>query len=262
MPAEMTNGNLTKYLNVSGYRFVQLEDLPELKIDMLAGLKETGVFGTVLIAAEGINVALFGSAESIAGARRWFDQDERFAGLWLKESWSELASFSKLKVRVRPEIITFDGGKTDAAAGREHAPAISPQTLQKWLDEGRDLVLLDTRNNYEIRSGTFTDAVDVDISHFRKFPEAVNKAIASGELPVDKPIITFCTGGIRCEKAAPMLAAAGVREVYQIDGDDRVEISPQLTETGASLCRRCHSAVAEGDSCQCQSGSLSAADTV
>jgi len=86
--------------NLSGYRFVALDYLPILQADMQAALQQAGVLGTVLLAEEGINVALSGPAEAIASAQRWFEKDERFQGLWLKESWSEMQAFSKLKVRM------------------------------------------------------------------------------------------------------------------------------------------------------------------
>jgi len=283
MPDQMSESNAMKFLNVSGYRFITLDSLPELQVEMLAALKEAGVMGTILIAEEGINVALSAPAEAIAEAKRWFEADERFAGLWLKESWSELHAFSKLKVRIRPEIITFDGSATKGATGRETAPAITPETLKQWFDEGRDFVLLDTRNDYEIRSGTFTDAIDISINNFRNFPSAVKSAIESGVLPTDKPIVTFCTGGIRCEKAAPYISEAGVSEVYQIDGgilnwfeqyggdhwtgdcfvfDDRHVITPELQETNSWLCRECQTARGPGEACPCQSGLNSATETV
>jgi len=283
MPVENCHSTEMTYLNLSGYRFVALDDLPSLQADMQLALKEAGVLGTVLLAEEGINVALSAPADAVARARHWFDQDSRFAGLWLKESWSEIPAFTKLKVRIRPEIISFDRGVTDALNGRDKAPALPPATLKAWLDEGRDVVLLDTRNNYEVHSGTFKNAVSVNISNFRDFPRAIAESVAAGELSKNVPVVTFCTGGIRCEKAAPFLAEAGINEVYQIEGgilnwfeqcggahwqgdcfvfDDRVEITPDLVVTGSQLCRRCHRAVPLDEQCVCQSGRYSAEETV
>lgn len=284
MPALNSDKPANQYLNVSGYRFVTLENLESLQHSMLTALKDAGCMGTILIAEEGINVALSATAEAIAQAKVFFESDERLAGLWLKESWSDIQAFTKMKVRIRPEIITFDGGITRGEEGREKAPSISPATLKTWLDEGRDFVLLDTRNDYEIRSGTFSNAVDIDIVNFRDFPQLVKKAIDAGDLPTDKPVVTFCTGGIRCEKAAPYLSDAGLKEVYQIDGgilnwfeqygaehwdgdcfvfDDRHVITPELAETHSWLCRKCNSARAPSEEvCPCQSGSNSAAETV
>ncbi len=275
MPAETTSEQ--QHINVSGYRFVQLEDLPSLQEDMRESLGATGVLGTVLLASEGINVALAGTAEQIEASRAWFDTKPEFTGLWLKESYSVMLPFAKLKVRIRPEIIAFlpeDQRLGTPAWERHEAPAMPPEQLLKHLDNNDDITLLDTRNRYEIASGTFEGAKDLDIKHFRDFPAAVDAALKSGELDPQKPIVTFCTGGIRCEKAAPFLIEKGFSKVYQIEGgiinyfeqcggqhwegdcfvfDDRIEVNTELKPTGATICRRCHTAVSEGEYCACES---------
>lgn len=263
------------YINLSGYRFVHLDYLPVLQADMHASLAEIGVLGTILLADEGINVALTGTPEQTSAARAFFNADERFANLWLKESESELIPFSKLKVRIRYEIIAFDGPDAgDRQLSRPDAPAMAPETVKQWLDEDRDFTLLDTRNTYEIESGTFSQAKHLDIAHFRDFQSAVLEALGKGELSLNKPMVTFCTGGIRCEKAAPWMLEQGFKEVYQIEGgilnyfertggkhwdgdcfvfDDRVEVNKALTPTGASWCTDCQLTVAPGKTCPCQS---------
>jgi len=265
----------TTYTNLSGYRFVRLDVLPVLQADMHAALTEIGVLGTILIAEEGINVALTGTAGQASAARAFFNADQRFADLWLKESESELVPFSKLKVRIRHEIIAFDGAKAgDRQLKRPHAQALTPETVQQWLDEGRDFTLLDTRNTYEIESGTFPQAKHLDIAHFRDFQSAVKAALDKGELHPNRPMVTFCTGGIRCEKAAPWMLEQGFKEVYQMEGgilnyfaqtggnhwhgdcfvfDDRVELDKSLTPTGASWCTDCQLTIAPGKTCRCQS---------
>lgn len=268
----------TRYINLSGYRFVRLEHLPVLQADMHAALAEIGVLGTILLADEGINVALTGTVEQTIAAREYFNADERFADLWLKESESALIPFSKLKVRIRHEIIAFDGPEAgDQQLNRRQAPALAPEVVQLWLDEGRDFTLLDTRNTYEIESGTFSKAEHLDIAHFRDFQSAVKGALEKGELDTSKPMVTFCTGGIRCEKAAPWMLEQGFKEVYQIEGgilnyfertggdhwdgdcfvfDDRVELDKSLNPTGASWCTGCQLTVAPGQICPCQSSSI------
>lgn len=260
-------------LNLSGYRFIALDDLPVLQADLHAALAATGVLGTVLLAGEGINVALAGSRASCEAARAVLDADPRLAGLWLKESRSETVPFARLKVRVRREIIAFDGDQARARqAARPAAPALPPETLRRWLDEGRELTLLDTRNAYEIASGSFATAEHLDLGHFRDFGAAVGKALADGRLDPAKPVVTFCTGGVRCEKAAPWLLEHGFEEVWQVEGgvlnwfercgdahwrgdcfvfDDRVEIDSTLAPTGATLCTRCQRAVPAGSACDC-----------
>jgi len=263
-------------VNLSGYRFVALETLPERRERLERALGESGVLGTVLLAAEGVNVALAGSVAACARARTVLDADPPLAGLRLKESRSAAVPFARLKVRLRDEIIAFDGAEAVARqAARPTAPALSPETLARWLEEGRDVTLLDTRNAYEVASGTFVGAVALDIASFRDFGEAARAAVADGRLDPERPVVTFCTGGVRCEKAAPWLLEHGFREVWQIDGgvlgwferlggarwegdcfvfDDRVEISPALAPTGAALCGRCQRAVPAGRDCPCADG--------
>jgi len=261
-------------INISGYRFEKLEYLPVLQADMHAALSTTGVLGTILLADEGINIALSGRREQIDLAIEYFHSDEQFRGIWLKESLSEEVPFSKLKVRIRHEIIAFEGADaSDKHLQRQEAPALSPHTVARWLDEGRDMTLLDTRNTYEIESGTFERAEHLNIAHFRDFQDAVTKALADGRLQLDKPTITFCTGGIRCEKAAPWMLEQGFKEVYQIEGgvlnyfeqcagkhwqgdcfvfDDRVEVDKKLVPTGATWCTYCQLTIASGQLCTCQ----------
>jgi UPF0176 protein len=276
LPASVSDQNTTSpYINLSGYRFVHLDYLPVLQADMHAALAKIGVLGTILLADEGINVALTGTPEQTSAARAFFNSDERFVDLWLKESISELIPFSKLKVRIRYEIIAFDGPDAgDQQLSRPEAPAIAPEMVQQWLDDDRDFTLLDTRNTYEIESGTFSQAEHLDIAHFRDFQSAVKEALRKGELDPNKPMVTFCTGGIRCEKAAPWMLEQGFKEVYQIEGgvlnyfertggkhwdgdcfvfDDRVELDKALTPTGASWCTDCQLTLAAGKICPCQS---------
>ena len=275
MPEESTP--TMQHVNVSGYRFVKLDDPLAVQADMRAALNAIGILGTVLLADEGINVALAGTTLQMTAAKDWFESREEFQGLWLKESYSEILPFAKLKVRVRPEIIAFlPVEKRDETPpwANHTAPAMPPEQLLQHLKNRDDITLLDTRNTYEVASGTFDSATHLDISHFKDFPQAVSEAVKSGELDPTKPVVTFCTGGIRCEKAAPYLLEQGFSEVYQIDGgiinyfekcggehwegdcfvfDDRIEVDTKLVPTGATICRRCHTAVSEGEYCACES---------
>jgi len=271
------------YVNISGYRFIDLDHLPILQADLFSALDAIGVKGTVLLADEGINIALTGTAEQISKVRTLLNANPLFQDLWLKESTSETIPFSKLKVRIRHEIIAFDGPKSNAQRKtRPVAPSIPPETVRDWIREQHDFVLLDTRNTYEIESGGFKQATDLDLKHFRDFQQAVDEALDSGKLTTEKPVVTFCTGGIRCEKAAPWMKERGFSEVYQIEGgvlnyfertggefwegdcfvfDDRVEVDKQLQPTGATFCEACQLTVQPGKSCTCQSSST-AIDTV
>jgi len=276
MPVEQCESDNTdseQTVNISGYRFVHLDNLTVLQADMRAAFNDIGVKGTVLIAEEGINAALAGTVSQIQCVRQWFESDLRFKDLWLKESFSKTRPFSKMKVRIRPEIITFaPKDENPVSPATNPAPNMSPKMLKDWLDKNTDFTLLDTRNTYEIESGTFAQATDLKLKTFSQFSTAVKEAVADGRLKRDTPIVTFCTGGIRCEKAAPYLIEQGFSEVYQVEGgilnyfdqcggehwqgdcfvfDDRAEINPALEPTGAQMCEDCHRAVHPGTTCVC-----------
>jgi UPF0176 protein len=205
-------------LNIAAYRFVPLADLPSLQSGVTDSLHGTGVKGTVLLASEGINVFLAGQANAVRGFLAWLQQDPRFASLTAKESWSEAQPFKKMLVKIKPEIIRMNHSAISPASGR--APAVDAATLKRWLDQGMDdrgqsVVTLDTRNAFEADCGTFTGAMDWRIDKFTEFPQAF---AANREALQGKTVVSFCTGGIRCEKAAILMREAGLTDVYQLDG--------------------------------------------
>ncbi len=200
-------------LNIAAYRFVALDDLPALRRRLENVCKAEGLRGTVLLAAEGINLAVAGSAAGIAALGAALDADHRLAGLGFKQSWSYKVPFKRLKVRLKAEIIAFGVSGIDPA--RSPAPALAPAMLKAWLDEGRDMILLDTRNAFEVEHGSFAGAVQLGNHTFREF------AAAARAFPPSRPgtpVVTFCTGGIRCEKAAPFLLQLGHGNVFQLSG--------------------------------------------
>ncbi|GAB2483107.1 sulfurtransferase [Comamonas humi] len=205
-------------LNISCYKFVDLPDAAEWRQRLEDRALELGLKGTILLAGEGINFFLAGPA---ADVRAFVDEmrgDPRFADLSPKESWTDTAPFRKMLVRVRNEIIRMDHPTIRPATGR--APAVSPQVLRRWLaqghdDGGRPVVMLDTRNDYEVAAGTFEGAIDWGLGKFTEFPGRLqeNRQALAG-----KTVVSYCTGGIRCEKAAILMQAVGVESVYQLDG--------------------------------------------
>lgn len=204
-------------LNVSAYLFVRIDDPHALQSVLRDRARAAGVRGTILLAEEGINLFLAGEARSVRGLIEWIRDDERFAALTTKESWSDDVPFGRLLVKVKREIIRMDRPEVRPQDGR--APAVSPATLRRWLDrgsddDGREVVLVDTRNAFEVDYGTFAAARDWRIERFTQFPPAV--AEHRDELE-GKTVVSFCTGGIRCEKAALYLRAAGV-DAYQLEG--------------------------------------------
>ncbi len=205
-------------LNVSAYRFEPVQDPAALQAAILQRSREAGLKGTVLIAEEGLNLALAGLAQPLRAFLQWLQSDPRFANLPLKESFSAEVPFGKLLVKVKREIIRMNRPAIRPAAGR--APAVTAHTLARWLaqgrcDEGRPVVLLDTRNAFEVDEGAFEGALDWRLGKFSDFPAALEAHV--GELR-DKTVVSYCTGGIRCEKAALVMQDAGLTNVHQLEG--------------------------------------------
>ena len=204
-------------LNLATYRFVGVSD-PEAARDWVKSIAAAhNIKGTILLAAEGINFFIAGTELDVRAWLAELDTDERFAELGAKESWSATVPYRKLVVKVRNELIRMDQPGIVQAHGR--APGVSPETLKRWLDAGVDdagkpVVMLDTRNQFEVDMGSFDGAVSWGIERFTQFPPAADAHAA--EL-AGKTVVSFCTGGIRCEKAAIYLRHAGV-EAYQLDG--------------------------------------------
>ncbi len=205
-------------LNISCYLFVPLPDAGPLRDRLHARCMEDGLKGTILLAEEGINMFLAGPAHAVRGFVQWLrDADARFAALEPKESWSASQPFRKMLVKVKREIIRMDRPEVRPQDGR--APAVAPDTLRRWLDrgaddQGREVVLVDTRNAFEVDYGTFAGAKDWRIERFTQFPDAADSHRDELE---GKTVVSFCTGGIRCEKAALHLRAAGL-DAYQLEG--------------------------------------------
>ena len=209
---------MNQILNISCYKFVALPDAQDLQQPCLDQALMRQLKGTILIAEEGINFFLAGQADDVRGFVAWLRADARFADLAPKESWSASQPFRKMLVKVKHEIIRMNHPSIRPEQGR--APAVTPATAQRWLsqghdDEGRPVVTLDTRNQFEVDAGTFKNAINWGITKFTEFPEAVQSHLAELQ---DKTVISFCTGGIRCEKAAIYMRNAGLPHVYQLEG--------------------------------------------
>ena len=205
-------------LNISAYKFVPLPDATVLRERLLAIAVELSLKGTILLAEEGINLFLAGPACDVHEFMAQLHQDARFADIAPKESWSDTQPFRKMLVKVKGEIIRMNHPTIRPAEGR--APAVPTATVKRWLDqghddEGRPVVTLDTRNDFEVDAGTFAGAIDWRITKFTEFPQAVldHKAELKG-----KTVVSFCTGGIRCEKAAILMQEMGLNHVYQLEG--------------------------------------------
>ena len=205
-------------LNLSAYRFVDLDDLPSRRARLHGAGLELGLRGTVLLAPEGINLFASGPEDAVVAFMDLLEEDPPLAGLQPRRTWSDEIAFDRWRVRLKREIITLRQPDVRPRAGR--APAVSPATLERWLqagrdDEGREIALVDTRNRYEVEAGSFAGAIDPGLRSFGEFPAAMD---ALRPRLAGKRVVTFCTGGIRCEKAAIWMDDAGFENVVQLDG--------------------------------------------
>jgi UPF0176 protein len=247
------------FLNIATYRFVPLADLPALRQRLWDAAQAQGIRGTVLLAEEGINLCLAGPTDGIAAWLATARAQPGLQDLPTKDSWSATQPFGRLKVKIKREIIRMDMPADLAAvapaAGR--APAVSAATLARWIgqghcDAGRPLALLDTRNGFEVDAGAFEGAIDWRLQKFSDFPAALadHRDALAGHT-----VVSYCTGGIRCEKAALVMQGLGLPHALQLDGgilqyfedtggaapgwrgscfvfDDRVALAPDLQPAG------------------------------
>ena len=242
-------------MNIAAYRFAALDGLSSLRAELLAFCRVHRLRGTILLSVEGINLFLAGNASGIDALLGRLRSIPGLEQLEAKYSHTAHQPFRRMLVRIKKEIIAFGVPGIDPA--RRTSPKLAPRQLKAWLDEGRPLTLLDTRNDYEVKLGTFENAVPAGVDHFRDFPAAVARLPA--ELK-DQTIVMFCTGGIRCEKAGPYMESQGFRNVLQLEGgilkyfeecggahyrgecfvfDQRVGVDPALQESDAAQCFKC-----------------------
>ncbi|WP_290425476.1 sulfurtransferase [Massilia sp. YIM B02769] len=254
----------TNYVNIAAYKFVTLDNLDELRGLYQSLCNELGLKGTVLLTPEGINMFVSGLREQIDRYLDWVRSDARLADLEWKESLSNEQSHKRMLVKIKKEIITMRMPLIRPELGR--APSVEAATLKRWLDQGHDdkgkpVVMVDTRNDFEVDVGTFDNTVDYRIKKFTEFPEVI---AAHKDDFAGKTVVTFCTGGIRCEKAAIHMQNIGYDNVYQLEGgilkyfeevggahytgdcfvfDYRTALNPKLEPTETVQCFACRAVV-------------------
>jgi UPF0176 protein len=249
------------------YKFVSLPDYAELREPLQQSLLDNGVKGTLLIAAEGINGTVAGSRAGIDGLLTWLKADPRFVDIDHKESYCEEQPFYRSKVKLKNEIVTLG------------VPGVDPNQLvgtyvepQDWnaLIADPEVLVIDTRNDYEVSIGTFARAIDPQTKSFREFPEYIQ---ANFDPAKHKKVAMFCTGGIRCEKASSYMLGAGYAEVFHLKGgilkyleevpqeqslwqgdcfvfDNRVTVRHDLSQGEYDQCHACRTPITVAD---CQS---------
>lgn len=207
-------------LNIAAYLFVAIDDAGSLADRLRERAVADDLRGSMLVTPEGLNLFLAGAEPALRAFLAWLREDPRFAPLHAKESWSETVPFAKLKVKRKDEIIAFRREHASPLEAGRRAPAVDPPTLARWIvqghdDAGRRLVLLDTRNREEVGFGTFKDALTLPIDNFTDLPAAL---APHRDALRDATVVSFCTGGIRCEKAALWLRHDGMDNLLQLEG--------------------------------------------
>jgi len=198
---------------VSFYRFLDIAEPAALRQRLQVFCEERELLGTILVATEGVNGTIAGSAATAQAVFDWL-QEQLHLDAPLEGRWTDAgaAPFRRMRVRLKKEIVTL--GRPDIRPQRQTGRHVSPQEWNALL-ENPDTVVIDTRNHYEIEVGTFPRAVDPGTDSFRQFPAFAKKLAASG---TDRPLAMFCTGGIRCEKATALMLELGFGDVYQLQG--------------------------------------------
>ena len=247
--------NENSVVNIAGYKFEPLEDPVDLVSIYQQKCDDLKLKGTMLISKNGINFSLAGTKEATDTIITFLEEDNRFLNIPLKITYSETQPFRRMKVRLKKEIISL--GRKDINPRELTGERIAPQDLKKLLDNKEDVLVLDTRNEYETRVGKFENAIDLNLDTFRDFPKAIESL---PEEYKDKQIVMYCTGGIRCEKASAVMMKAGFADVKQLEGgvldyfketggaywegdcfvfDERVALDTELNETDYIYCYIC-----------------------
>jgi UPF0176 protein len=262
------NATETSYLTAAFYKFVDLPDYADRRASLLAFCEAHNVKGLILLAREGINSTIAGMPEDVHAVLAYLRQDPKLADLEHKESVSNKAPFHRMKVRLKKEIVTLsvDGISPIKRVGQYVKP-------EDWnaLISAPDVVLIDTRNDYEVEIGTFKGAVDPQIQSFSQLPDWVKQAKALEAKNGQKPrVAMFCTGGIRCEKSTSLMLEHGFEDVYHLQGgilkylelvppekslwegecfvfDERVSVGHGLQTGPHGLCRACRQPLTAAD---------------
>ncbi|MAC18858.1 MAG: hypothetical protein CMJ23_04110 [Phycisphaerae bacterium] len=246
------------------YRFIRLEDPASLQAGIETCCEQAGVRGIILLAEEGINATIAGERDGITAVLDFLQRDPRFTGLTVKESITRDPPFRKMRVRIKREIITMGVPGIDP----EHLTGtyVAPEDWNELINDP-EVIVIDTRNDYEVQIGSFRNAIDPDIRTFGQLPAWLAHRIDAGKQP---RVAMFCTGGIRCEKSTAYLKQAGVREVYHLEGgilrylervpeaeslwhgecfvfDERVSVGHGLVVGSHDLCRACRRPISESD---------------
>lgn len=246
------------------YRFAKFPDYESFRQPLLELMLAEEVRGTLLLACEGINGTIAGSRQNIDAVVDWLKQDSRFSGIQTKESYVEDNPFYRTKVKLKKEIVTM--GVEDIDPNDIVGTYVEASEWNELLDDP-DVVLVDTRNKYEVEIGSFVNALNPETESFREFPAYVKEHLDPQQ---NKKVAMFCTGGIRCEKSTAYLKQQGFNEVYHLKGgilkyleevpkqntkwqgecfvfDNRVTVNHDLEKGGYDQCHACRMPITEAE---------------
>jgi len=253
-------------LNSTGYKFERIDSPEKIADEIREACKEKNIFGTIYIALEGININLSGEEDVVRSIEDFFQKHNILNDILFKHTYSEKPPFRKLKIKVKPEIISIKKEINNIFDINKNY--IEPKELEKKLDEGENVYLLDTRNNYEINIGTFKNSENLNILKFDEFAEKAEEL-----KKIDGEVVMFCTGGIRCEKALGYLSESGINSFKQLKGgiinylietdgkywegecfvfDDRITLDKELNPTYKKLCPKCQEVINTFDRTKCE----------
>ncbi|MDB9751383.1 rhodanese-related sulfurtransferase [Gammaproteobacteria bacterium] len=252
------------FVVIAMYKFVRLDDYQTMQPILLSFCQERQIFGTILLAEEGINGTVVGSRQDLGELLTFLKTDSRLSDLEHKESYSEDIPFHRMKVKLKKEIVTM--GQPNIKPSHRTGIRIQPKQWNEIISDP-DVILIDARNEYEFQVGSFKNAISPGTTNFREFPDFVNNNLEGQKT---KKIAMFCTGGIRCEKASTYMLEQGFEEVYQLNGgilkyleeieqdeslwegecfvfDSRISVDHQLVDGSFEQCFACRRPITDED---------------
>jgi len=255
---------MSEFIVCALYKFVHLPQYRELQRPLQAQMVENDVKGTLLLAEEGVNGTISGSRSGIDAVLAWMETIQEFSDISVKESLTNQLPFKRSKVKLKKEIVTM--GVAGIDPNRSVGTYVSPQQWNELINDP-DVLLVDTRNHYEVAVGAFANAVNPKTTNFREFPQYVSQHL---DPSVHKKVAMYCTGGIRCEKSTALLKKQGFEEVYHLQGgilkyleeipeeaslwqgecfvfDERVTVDHQLEKGSYDQCHACRLPLSEED---------------
>ncbi len=255
---------MSQYVVCALYKFVELNDFQALQAPLFDLMEQHEIRGTLLLANEGINGTVAASRQGIDALLAWLDAEPRLHGTVSKESFSDHQPFNRSKVKLKKEIVTM--GVEGIDPRHVVGTYVKPSDWNQLISDP-EVVVIDTRNDYEIEIGTFKHAINPHTQTFREFPKYVEENLDPAK---HKKVAMFCTGGIRCEKSTAYLKEQGFDEVYHLEGgilkyleevpqeqslwqgdcyvfDGRVAVNHALTKSAYDVCNACRLPITEQD---------------